>query len=248
MTAVPVIIAYAGINGVPTGTGGDNGGGGNTPDPDPVDPLTVTLTSPEDQSTVAVSNPTFIVGVDTSLEDPSATYTLHLQYAASTDFSAATELTADFTAIDAGAFLAASSVPATTYWRARVAQGDTWRSAWSDPQTFTVSASADPSQIPVTWTVLSPGGARHIHLWHIVPPAGAPGDKVTVYGEGFSGSGNVLLGGTPVVVDSWTFVPQQGNPDDTRHITGTDITPEHYAVVITVPGASPPGGALEVTD
>lgn len=245
---IQVAVGIAGFNA--GGGGTDPGGGGGTTDPTPVNPIAVTLSSPDDQATVADSTPTFIVGVDTSLEDPQASYTLHLQYAATQDMASPTELTADFTAVEAGAYLTpASAVPATTWWRARVAQGTVWRSAWTDPQSFSVNTTVTASSVPVTWTVSSNATVgRRIHVWYILPSAAYPGDKVTVYGEGLPDSpGSVWVGPVKATVVSWTFIAQQGNPDDTRHITGDDITPEHYEVVITVPSISPPGAALEVT-
>lgn len=242
MSVFNVKVGFAGSSG-----GGSDPGGGT--DPTPVNPITVTLTSPDDQSTVAVTNPTFVVGVDTSLEDPQADFTVHLQYSASQSMANPIELTADFEGVDAGVFVTpVAAVPATTWWRARVAQGTTWRSAWTTPQSFTVSSTVSPSSTPITWTVQSPGGSRDIHVWSIYPATASPGDTVTVYGQAFNDTGKILLGGTPVVVREWNFIAQQGNPDDTRHITGTDITPEHWEAVITVPGISPPGAALEVTN
>jgi hypothetical protein len=241
--AVPPIGVHAGIAGLTSSSGEVI-----PPDPTPVDPLTVTLSSPDDQAVVAIDSPTFAVGVDTSLEDPLSTYTLHLQYADNQDMTDATELTADFTAVDGGAFLASTSVPATTWWRARAGQGAVWRSAWTAAQVFTVSSTVPAAQASLSWTVDTAHTGRLIHLWHLDPPAAAPGEKITIYGEGFPDSGGrVLLGNVQCTVNSWNFVHQVGNPDDTRHITGADITAEHYEVVITVPSYATPGGPLEVT-
>lgn len=249
MTTIGVKVGIAGYGGSgtdPGGGGGDPGGG--TTDPTPVNPLTVTLTSPDDQGTVAVSNPTFVVGVDTSSEDPTATYTLTLQYADNPAFTSAVTLTADFDATDAGAFLTpAGAVPAATYWRARVSQGSTWRSGWSDPQSFTVNNTVTPGSIPITWTV-NDAAAPYIHLWHLVPAAAAPGDKVTAYGHGFGDTGKVLFASVPVAVTSWTLSAAPATSGDAgRVIDGDDVYPEHYEVVFTVPSYSGPGAALEVS-
>lgn len=244
---ISINVGIAGFGG--TGGGGTDPGGGGT-DPTPVNPIAVTLSSPDDQSTVISSTPTFAVGVDTATENPQSVYTLHLQYADNPAFTNPIELTAEFTAVEAGAYLTPTGpVPAATWWRARVAQATTWRSAWSTAQSFTVNTTIVPGQAPITWTVSSdPAVGRNPHVWYILPPAAYPGDTVTVYGEGFtdSGHGSVWVGPVEATVISWTFVPQIGNPDDTRHIDGDDLYPEHYEVVITVPNIDPPGAAIQV--
>jgi hypothetical protein len=239
MTA-PVITVHVGI-------GGQSSSGGGGGDPTPVNPLTVTLASPEDQSTVAIANPTFVVGVDTSFEDPTSEYQLILQYADNAAITNPATQTVQFDAVDAGAFITPTAVPATTYWRARVAQGSTWRSAWSDIHSFTVDNNVTPAICPVTWTV-DDSAARPIHLWHLVPPAAAPGDQVTAFGQGFPDPGHVQFDGAPVNVTSWQLVDQQpGNPTADRIIDLDDVFPEHYEVVFTVPDYTGPGAALVVT-
>lgn len=245
---VPQAAVLAGIYGKATSGGTDPGGGGGTTDPTPVNPLTVTLTSPDDQDTVAVTNPTFVVGVDTSMESPLATYTLILQYADNQAMTGPTQLTADFDGTDAGAFITPSTaVPATTYWRARVVQGDTWRSAWTDVASFSVDSVTVPAQVPITWTVAD-SATRPIHVWHLEPPAQSPGGSVTVYGQGFPDSGRVLFDGVPVTVTSWTVsgVPASSG-DANRIIDGDDVYPEHWEVIITVPAYTGPGAALTVS-
>jgi hypothetical protein len=244
---VPLIGVLVGVDGIPS-AGSDPGGGGGTTDPTPVNPLAVTLTSPEDQDTVAVSYPTFVVGVDTSLENPLSTYTLILQYADNLAMTNPVQMTADFEGTDAGAFLTPSAaVPATTYWRARVVQGDTWRSAWTDVASFTVNNVTSPVLVPITWTVAD-SADRPIHVWHLVPPAQTPGNTVMIYGQGFPASGKVLFDGVPITVTSWsaTSVPASSG-DANRVIDGDNVYPSHYEVVIIVPSYTGPGAALTVS-
>jgi len=186
--------------------------------------------------------------VDTDADDEdTATYTVTIQYAANDLFTGATTLTGDFDATEGGVELTpASAVPNTTYWRARLSQGNVGRSAWTEPAHFTVSTGTSATVLPLVWTV-DPAAARPIHLWHVDPVGPDAGDVVTVYGQGFPASGRLTFGDGELTVTSWQRVAASDEiTSGTAQINGDVVDPEHYEVTFTAPNYSGPGEALTV--
>lgn len=224
------------------------GAGGSTPPVDPpvVDPLDVSLTDPADTQTVITYRPSFTVAVDTSDEDDDATFTMTIQYADNADFTNPQVLTGDFDTVDAGIVLTATSnIAQTTYWRARVSQGSTLRSAWTPAARFNVNSSVVPTELSVTWNVDASTAVRPIHLWHFDPPGPDAGDVVTVYGQGFPSTGALRFGDGYLSVTSWRLIPA-ANLGTTSVIDGDNVDPEHYEVTFVAPAYSGPGEALTV--
>lgn len=258
------ITVRVGINGLPAiaDTGSDStlisvrvsiaglSSGGTDPtdptDPTPVDALPITLSSPQDQTVIPSHRPQFMVGVTSS--ELEAQYSVIIQYANNQAMTSPTTLTADFTTVDGGVVVdPTADVPDTTYWRARVAQGDTWRSAWTDIHSFTVGNIGTPGTLALTWHVDSTA-ARPIHLWHLSPPVADVGDAVTAYGQGFpdSGQGKVVFNDTICQVTRWVRTAATGADDTDRQINGTSVDPEHYEVDFVAPESDGPGGPLSV--
>jgi hypothetical protein len=205
----------------------------------------ITLTAPVDGDTVEVSNPQFVVALNA--HDPTIMYTIEIQYATSTAFASPVTLSGNASGLDGGVFLTPSTpVPNTTYWRARLLLAGEDQTGWSDTLSFTVDTSLTPATTQIIWTVGNAG--IPIHLWHLDPPAAAPGDTVTAYGQGFPVSGHVTFNGAPVVVTDWTRQPADsasGTPD--RVIDRDNVDPEHWEVTFIVPDYTGPGAALAVT-
>lgn len=257
------VTARVGIGGLPTTTGATGssstligvrvgiaglptGGSTDPTDPTPVNPLPVNLSSPEDLIIIPSHRPQFMVAVTSG--EVSATYQMIIQYADNQNMTSATTLTATFATVDGGVVLTpGADVPDHTWWRARVAQGTTWRSAWTATQSFTVGGIGTAGVLPVTWH-LDPTLDRNIHLWHMVPPVANAGDTVTAYGQGFPnpGQGKIVFDGNPLQVTRYVRHVPTGEPDATRTIDNTIVDPEHYEVDFTAPDYDGPGGPLSV--
>lgn len=206
---------------------------------------TLDLTSPADGDTVEIARPQFVAAFDA--HDQIATFTIEIQYADNPTFTNPVTLSGDTTALDGGVHLnATSDVYPDTYWRARLLQNGQVQLDWSLPVHFTYSTQLAASDCPVTWQVAA-GISPPIHLWHVVPPAAAPGATVTAYGMGLSTSEQVTLDGVPCTVVSWTLEPAViDSITANRLIDRDEVDPEHFKIVFTVPGVQPPGGLLEV--
>lgn len=241
-----LIGARIGIAGLPTSSGGGGNGGGGTTDPTPVNPLPITLSSPEDQLIIPSSRPQFMVAVTSG--ELTATYQMIIQYAADAAMTSPSTLTATFTAVDGGVVVSPSSdVPALTYWRARVAQDAVWRSAWTNTFSFTVATIGAPGSLGVAWHV-DYALDRDIHLWHLVPPVASAGETITAYGQGFPdpGQGKIVFDGTALQVTRWVRHVPSGAASATRTIDADTVDPEHYEVDFTAPDYDGPGGPLSV--
>jgi hypothetical protein len=207
----------------------------------------LTLTAPDDGETVAVSNPQFIVALD-SADDPDSVYTIEVQYDSTADFTDPISLTADCAVSDGGATLIPTDpVPAHTFWRARLLQNGVPVLDWTDEREFTVNTAITAVSLALSWTV-DPSGEREVHLWHFDPAGPAEGEPVTVYGQGFPvGGGSISLGGQPLSVESWTLVPATpAASGDERTIADETADPEHFEVVFAAPAANDIGGVFLV--
>lgn len=142
----------------------------------------------------------------------------------------------------------AADLSAGTYqWRVRLVinghPGD-----WTDPWQFAVgNPVAAVATATVTATVVSI--ATYPHLWHIEPPVGAPGEQVTLIGQGFpTAQTSVLFGADELDIVSWTHVPATGNaPTGLRLIADSYIDAEHDEVVVVVPDTEEAGASVVVT-
>jgi hypothetical protein len=208
---------------------------------------TIRLSAPLEGDVVEVDKPQFVVALNSPFQ--TATWTVEVQYADNTDFTGATTLTANITAVDGGVWLdAPSAVPDTTFWRARVLDSDgVTELDWTDPISFTVDHSLAPGLLDVVWHV-DATAARSIHLWQLDPSTASPGDTVTCYGQGFPASGHVNFNGNPTTVTRWVRKSAViGSTTDQRQISIDDVDCEHYEVDFTVPAFGGPGAAVEVT-
>lgn len=206
---------------------------------------TITLATPADGETVAISRPTLTVAVDT--DDPEQTYTAEIQYATDAAFTAPTSITQAFDGADGGLV----TTPATAladgpyWWRARLTTDGTPISAWTAAQCFTVDLVTASRALPVSWTVAATAD-RPIHMWHLDPPGPEAGDTITIYGQGLPATGSLLYGDLVLPTTSWTRVAATDDNTDAaaRLIDGSTVTCEHYEVQFVAPADDGPGAAL----
>lgn len=208
--------------------------------------ISLTLSTPADQDTLATATPAFVVAVMS--DDDEAVYTLEVQYAADSTFTSPVSLSDDFAAVDGGAVLTATApVPATTYWRARLLQGAEVIVDYTPARSFTVNTTVAASTLPITWAINASADAP-AHLWHLNPAGPSIGDTVTVYGQGFGTTGTLSFGDTSLEVGSWELVAatDDNDSDDTRRIDDDVVTCEHYEITFVAPTYDGPGAALTV--
>ncbi len=201
--------------------------------------------SPEPGEVVAANPPQLVVGF-TSTDDPDTVYTIEVQYDDNAAFSSPVSLDDDIAVSDGGAtFTPAAPLSGTTWWRARLLKDGEQLLGWSIPRSFTVSTTPDPAELIVTYTI-DADQDRPIHLWHLDPDGGEPGDIVTAYGQGFPSTGHIVVGTFNAQIQSWTLVA--ANPGLAPEPTIDDdlVTPEHYEVQFLVPELEEPGGTLSV--
>lgn len=202
------------------------------------------LTAPDDAEIVPTARPDFVIGL--TQEDDDLSYTVEVQWASDTAFTTdvhTQSALADPT--DGGVTITPTvDLPSPAYWRARVLLGadvilgyTAYRAVFTDP-------TAGSATLPITWSVGA--GDRAIHLWHVEPPGGEPGDQATAYGQGFPlTAGHISIAGIDAPVDSWTLVPATSATTD-RVISADVVDAEHFEVVFTVPDVPEPGGPLLV--
>ncbi len=200
----------------------------------------VTARAPDANSTVPTSNVRFQVAVQ-QVTGTATTATVQVQYDGTT-------LSQDVTLIAGSAIVAFTPTSPLSdgshTWRARAIFGGT-TSSWTVTRNFTVAATGEHTDVPVTWTVsgaLTPSP----HLWFITPAAALPGESVAVVGHGLGASGTVTLAGTPVTVQSWTTVPASGAGSGRVINPQGAVDPEHTVIAITVPETAVPGGVVQV--
>ncbi len=207
--------------------------------------LALTPSSPIPGEVVASNPPQLIVAL-TSTDDPDTGYTIEIQYDDNRAFSSPVTMSADIEVYEGGAtFTPSAAVWPTTWWRARLLQNGQQILTWSIPRSFTISTTPDPADLTVTYRV-DPLQDRPIHLWHLDPDGGEPGDEVTAYGQGFPATGTIVVGFTTANVLSWRLVPADPLAAPEPTIADDVVTPEHYEVLFEVPEIEEPGGSLSV--
>ncbi len=130
------------------------------------------------------------------------------------------------------------------YWRMRIivdGMARNWTVWWS----FKVGGTNEAT-LPVTATIT--GAARYPHLWFIDPPVGAPGETVTLVGQGFADDETgVTFGSQTVQVVTWerkAATTAAGTAD--RQITAGLIDPAHDEVQVIIPDTEEPGSSVTV--
>lgn len=123
------------------------------------------------------------------------------------------------------------------FWRVRLRAED-GEMPWSTPAAFTVAPLFGADAVALVWTVTD--GLTQPHLWQVEPSAGAVGDLITLYGQGFpdeTTGGTVRFNDVVVPVTSWNTVAGT-NPtaaDRVIDIAGGRIDAGHDEVTLLMP-------------
>lgn len=132
-------------------------------------------------------------------------------------------------------------------WRMRLVIDGAQR-PWTGFRQFTLGdVTTNAAVLPVRATVSSV--PTYPHLWHIEPPVGAPGEQVTLVGQGFATNAtSVLFGDAELEIIAWTHVPATADAAlGTRIIAELDVSCAHDEVVVVVPDTEEPGASVVIT-
>lgn len=218
------------------------------PEPDLIT-ATLTLIAPADGVIQPSKAPVFTVDVSTDERN----VTLQVEVSAAPDFSNSQVFRAP---VPRGLLVNRTNVqliPAqlhladdtTYYWRARAE--NLWdTTAWSDPQSFTVSGVDGDAVVAGGWTVDLTVVPRP-HLWFANPSAGKPGEPSVLYGTAIHNPMTLTIADTLTPVSGLTQVAAAAEAfTDDRVIDAGHVSPAHSKVTFVVPDVPGPGGVLYV--
>jgi hypothetical protein len=209
--------------------------------------------SPDDQATVPVTSPVFVISLTLEGLDAGATVVSTTLTVIALSGGAVTYAGQDINAVPGENIISipvgATLAPGDYWWTVTVFinQNDSWTIG---PHAFTVDPTAGNAGIPVAWSVDGTVDTGP-YLWLLTPAGAQPGDTLAVIGSGFPTTAtHIRLGNEYMPIQSWvTAVAATPNAATTDRTIGPDLVDcEHDEVTVTVPSDADLGGVVTVDD